>query len=248
VRQKKATPGKGRGATPDQFSYTPTPVSLKAWYAWCAGEPEWYEVHEHTDRQPGTKICVDWATDGALECPRCRPFLKTTTCAYVPLYRELDLKSCLVICHDSVSDLLADLVFGTPVMVGRVSSDASVFVRRTESMAKFASALPDRQGPCNLLPSLLSMWKYPQYEQWLMTRHRAPVAATTTEPIVPPVVAQRLSVPPATSEVERLAIHAHQTDPVFGGSIDDVTKKIKARVEKNGKNGKPPKNGDGHHE
>ncbi len=238
MRQKKATPGKGKGHVPDQFSYTPTPVSLKAWYAWCAGEPEWYEVHEHTDTQRGTKLCLDWATDGALQCPRCRPFVKTTTCAYVPLYRELDAKSCVVICHNSVAELLEGLTYKTPVMVGRVSADASVFVRKTDGMERFASTHPDRQAPCNLLPSLLSMWAYPQYEQWLLTRHREAPPAPPAPVVVPPSVAQRLSVPPPTSEVERLAIHAHQQQGVFGGTVDDVMKKIETRTAKPSRNGK----------
>ena len=152
MSRKKASPGKGRGATPDQFSYTKTPVSLKCWYAWCAGEPEWYEVHEHTERERGTKVCLEWATDGEVPCPRCRPYKTPTTCAYVPLYREMDMKSCLVICHDSVADLLEGLEFGSPVMVGRVSEDASVFVRKTDGMSRFSSALPGARGRVTCSP------------------------------------------------------------------------------------------------
>ncbi len=245
MRQKKATPGKGKGHVPDQFSYTPVPAGLKTWYAWCAGEPEWYEVHEHNKNNIGTKICLDWATDGALQCPRCRPFVKTSTCAYVPLYREMDTKSCVVICHNSVADLLAGLAFKTPVMVGRVSEDASVFVRITDGMETFTSTHPDRQAPCNLLPSLLSMWGYPQYEQWLLARHRSAPPPPAPADTVPPAVAQRLSVPPPTTEVERLALHAHQTDSVFGGTVDDVTKKLHARIAKAKTNGKHHPEGEG---
>lgn len=245
MRQKKATPGKGKGHTPDQFSYTPTPVSLKCWYAWCAGEPEWYEVHEHDGKSNiGTKICLDWATDGVLQCPRCRPFVKPTTCAYVPLYREMDTHPCVVICHNSVAELLEGLKYKTPVMVGRVSADASVFVRVTDGMAPFSSTHPDRQSPCDLLPSLLSMWGYPQYEQWLMNKHRQPPPPPPPD-VVPPAVAQRLSVPPPTTEVERLAMHAHQTDPVFGGDVDEVMKNLQRRTGKASKNGKHHENGDG---
>lgn len=248
MRQKKATPGKGREYVPDQFSYTPTPASLKAWYAWCAGEPEWFEVHEHTDRQPGTKICLAWATDGALECPRCRPFLKTTTCAYVPLYREMDTKSVVVICHDSVSDMLADLAFPMPVMVGRVTADASVFVRRTDGMAKFSSSLPDRQGPCNLLPSLLSMWKYPQYEQWLMTRHRQPTPHSPADTGASTTANNTSGSGESAKDSERELANELRSEGVFRLPVDDMMKKIKARRDGASSNGKVHTNGDGKHD
>ena len=73
-------------------------------------------------------------------------------------------------------------------------------------------------------------------------------AATSIDTAVPPAIAHRLSVPPATSEVERLAIHAHQTDPVFGGTVDDVLKKIDTRTGKPSRNGKHHTNGDGKHD
>lgn len=240
MKPKKATPGKGGYVRTQQFSNTKVRAGLKHWYAWCAGEPEWYECHEHTDKQPGTKICLQWATDGELECPRCRPFVTTSTIAYVPLYREEDHKECLVICHETVADLLAGLEYGVPVIVGRVSADASIFVKRTESTAKFTSALPERQRACDLTPTLLNLWGYESYGRWLMNigkyTNRAPLDPTAPTP----TTANGKPVKPEYAAAMKRWAARGEVAPM-GGAVDDAVaamQEFAKQAEKNGKHTK----------
>lgn len=175
---RKGTPGEGREQTAEQFAYTEVPAGLKAqWSGWVAGEPYWCKAHEH--KPPGvvgTKVCVEWFSFGSLICPRCKPAVLPSDICYVPVYRETDHKACLVICHETVADLLAGLDYGTRVIIGRVERGASVFVRRAETQVPFVTSQKQRQAPCDLRLTLLTIWGYPQLTMWLKTTGR------TTEP------------------------------------------------------------------
>lgn len=165
---KKATPGRGGKPRAEHFTYTPTAHGTKnCWAGWMAGDVYWCEVHEHKPHAPGTKVCLDWFTDGELVCPRCRPAVIPTVVAYVPIYREQDHKACVVICHETAADMLKGLRFGVRVLVGRVDEGASVFVRRTDDQSPFVSSIETRKSPCDLSTSLLTMWGYPQLQQWI---------------------------------------------------------------------------------
>lgn len=164
---KRATPGQGAERRYEQFSYTKTGPGLKnQWPCWCSCEPYWCKVHEHTEKTPGTKVCVDWFTDGALICPRCRPAHEPTTIAYVAVWRAEDLKPCMVICHESVSDMLMLLKFGVEATVGCTDRNSSVWVRATGIQSKWVSALPYRQKAIDIMVSLLTMWGYPALTSW----------------------------------------------------------------------------------
>lgn len=173
MRLKKDTPGGGGGSRAESFSNVKVPPSLKTWTAYCAGEPYWCRAHEHTDKAPGTKVCLHWVTDGALHCPRCKPYFKLSRIAYVPLYREMDNKAVFVICHETVEDMLNELSFGVEVMVGRVEACASIFVKRSAGNSRYKSTMPTRQEECDLTKSLLSVWKYPQLDEWFLAQERA---------------------------------------------------------------------------
>lgn len=205
---KKGTPGKGGGPRPDSFSYTPVAFGTKnAFNGWLAGEPYWAdEAHEHTDEDPGTKPCLHWLTDGALKCRRCRSAKPTKCIGWVPLYREIDTAPVIVIVHENVSDTLKGLRYGHYVLVGRVSSKSSVFVKKSESHVTMVTDKESRKRPVNIVPDLLQMWKLPDLNEWLKGS-RGAVEDTSEAPFG---LKQRLSVPPPTSKIEALAIDAEK--------------------------------------
>ena len=165
--RKKALPGEGKNSRAEQFSYTSTQPGLaKVWYGWCAAEPYWCLAHEHTKAQPGTKVCVNWYTDGEMICPRCKPAVVPSRIGYVFLYREVDHKPVLVIVHESAEDLLKGVVFGVRCMVGCVERGASVFVRPAPDQTRMLTENPLRKVPCDIALSLHTLWGYGALAAW----------------------------------------------------------------------------------
>lgn len=190
-RLKKGTPGKGAESARDAFSHTPVGHGLKnAWTGYIAGETYWCQAHEHKPPVAlGTKPCLTWMTDGALPCARCKPRVVPTWIGYVPIYREVDHEPCIVIVHESVMDVIADLRYATRVWVGRIDAVSSVYVRRAESqLPVWKSTHEQRQGPRDITPDLLLMWGIPMLEQWLrgsdnpVSQPPAPPVAASEEP------------------------------------------------------------------
>ncbi len=239
MRIKKGTPGKGDSQRAEQFSNAKTPASAKTWDAWCAGEPYWCLAHEHTDAEPGTKACVNWLTDGELKCPRCRLKSKPRTwVSYVPLYRDLDNKAVFVICHETVRDLLDQLFFGVAVYVGRVEAKASIFVKRSVNEKRYTSSMPTRQVACDLTDTLLNIWKWPQYEEWLTNKEEHDKLRGV--PKVPKLAPLRSDGKPF-SPVHRAAAERYSSsnnDEASSGDIEDAQKEILARAKHAASNGK----------
>jgi len=182
VSLRKGTPGQGGQVRADSFSYTSVQHGLKGWFsAWLAGPIYWCQVHEHTQKQPGTKPCLDWITDGALRCPRCRPLVVPTWVGYVPLYREQDHKPVIVIIHESVMDLVAGLSYPVPVIVGRVDAQSSVFVRRNEGGAVFKTDNSARRRPVDVTRDLLCMWRIAELDRWLLDNRRGTSVPAQTQ-------------------------------------------------------------------
>lgn len=242
---KKGTPGRGGGARADSFSYCPVAHGLKnSFSAWLAGEPYWCdEAHEHTDRDPGTKPCLHWMTDGALSCPRCRQARPVKCIGWVPLYREQDARPVIVIVHESASDLLAGLHYPDFVIVGRVDKKDSVFVRRSDNRVSLTTNVESRKRPVNIACNLLMMWRMPELNEWLSRAGRWSGVPGDEHP----AIRQRLSVPAPTTETESLAIDAERragsAAGVFGGTADEVIKRIHRRVSSNGKHDGAPEGG-----
>lgn len=179
MRLKKGSPGKGGHVRADSFSYTPVERGLKnAFGAWIAGDVYWCEAHEHTEKQPGTKPCLDWLTEGSLRCPRCRPHVVPTWIGYVPLYREQDHKPVLVVVHESAMDLLNGLTYPTYVMVGRVDLKSGVFVRKSDIPLSLKTENEQRKRPVDITRDLIAMWRIPELERWLLDQRRGVSAAT----------------------------------------------------------------------
>lgn len=244
MRWKKDTPGERTQKCAEQFAYTGTQFGLKnCWTAWAAAEPYWCRAHEHTEKTPGTKVCVSWFTDGALICPRCRPAVVPSELAYVFVYRELDHKACLVIVHDTVRDLVKGIEYGTRVLIGRVEKGASVFVKRADDQTPFRTEQECRKRPCDIAVSLLTMWGYPALTTWCSLPERTtPVSCEK----VPGAESWRLSVPPPTTDTEALAMDAHRTAGTSGSdAVDDALQAAIKRAAKPSVNGNhTPKRGE----
>lgn len=254
MRIKKGTPGKGDQPRAEQFSNVKVPPSTKTWDAWCAGDPYWCVAHEHTDAEPGTKICLQWATDGAVKCPRCRPKGKPRSwVAYVPLYRDLDNKAVMVICHETVRDLLDNLFFGVAVMVGRIEKSASIFVKRSVIEKRYTSSMPTRQAACDLSDTLLNIWGYPQYVEWIEEQERREKSESNARkvPRLKPLRSDGHPFSPAyvaaanrygSNDHEQLG-HAEQLPAATEGGSGDVDDALRAAITRAKR---PSKNG--HHE
>jgi len=189
VSLKKGTPGRGGQVRADSFSYTSVPCGLKSTFnAWLAGPVYWCQAHEHTEKQPGTKPCLHWMTDGSIRCPRCRPQVLPTWVGYVPLYREIDHKPVIVIVHESAMDLLAGLVYPNYVLVGRVDPTSSVFVRKSDNAVSLKTDNEQRKRPADITTDLLSMWKMPELEAWLLAVWRVVGQWTGTQWVLVVVV------------------------------------------------------------
>lgn len=234
---KKGSPGRGEdGARPETFTYINPTFGLKhVFTAHVAAEPYWCKAHEHNERERGTKPCLNWMTDGAVPCQRCRPGVVPTDVCYVHLYREFDGKPVLVIVHDSAADLLAGVEYGVEVLCGRLEPKSSVFVKPAPNGKRMVTALPQRQRPIDIAVSLLNLWKIHALTEWYQRRGaRADVAR------------HRLSVPPPTTDVERLAIHSHQADNGrWDQAVMESVKRAEQRkreAERNGKH-KPQEGG-----
>lgn len=238
MRWTEGAPEKGdKERSCEQFAYTRPEHGLsKIQYGWCARKPYWCKAHEHTERERGTKVCVQWFTKGELDCPRCRPGCRISDIAYVPVWREWDTKPILLICHDSVADLLADLDFGVYVQFGRVGKDDGVFVKRAAEKKLFRSDLPYRQGPCDIAVSLLTIWKYPALVRWCRRTSGTGgvVSSEQTES-----GRWRLSVPPPTTATEALAADAERKAPVGDAAgIEDGLHRALRRAKDAERNGK----------
>lgn len=208
---KKGTPGEGWSARSDSFSYTPVQTGMKSFFtAWLAGEPYWALAHEHTDRTPGTKPCLDWLTDGALRCPRCRGPKLPAWIGWVPLYREQDHQPILVIIHSNAHDLVSGLRYPDHVIVGRVNDTSGVFVRKSDSAIPFRTESAARKKPVDIRCHLVPMWKLPELETWIERQQKAQRRAQREEENPTNL---RLSVPPPTTDTERAAIDAHKNPP-----------------------------------
>lgn len=238
---KKGTPGQGGGVRAESFSYTPVASGLRsAFNAWMAGEAYWCQAHEHTEATPGTKPCLDWLTDGALRCPRCRPQVLATWVGYVPLWREADGKPIIVIVHEAAMDLLKGLSYCVPVIVGRVDATSSVFVRKSDNGVSMRTDNEQRRRPVNITRDLLSMWKIPTLEAWLLEERRA-VGASPVE-----IEAAEENLSEATTENPKDVKATFLLGASWaGGLTDDEQKQLSQRRNEAFARGtkKPPKNG-----
>lgn len=205
-RLKKGTPGKGGESPRDSFSNTPVGHGLKNyWTGWLAGEPYWALSHEHKPpHQLGTKPCLKWLTDEALPCARCRPKVLATWIGWVPIYREVDHEPCIVIVHESVMDVVAELRYGTRVLVGRMAETASIFVRRAEVQTPvWKSTHEQRQGPRDITPDLLTMWGIPILDSWLRESGPASDTALSLDKSTSAAPGLRQYVPPGEGSADQ---------------------------------------------
>lgn len=208
---RKGTPGEGWTGACDSFSYTSVAPGLKGWFTgWMAGPVYWTLAHEHTDRTPGTKPCLDWMTEGAVRCPRCNTKKLPVWIGYLPLYREQDLKPVFVILHQNALDQVEGLSYPDHLVVGRVEDKSGVFVRKSDTAARFSTSHANRKVEFDITRDLVPMWRLPQLEEWLekTTKQKRREKENAEH-----AARLRLSVPPPTTDAEALAIDAERKAP-----------------------------------
>lgn len=234
---RKGTPGEGWSTATDSFSYTPVQHGTKGTFtAWMAGDVYWAISHEHTDRTPGTKACLDWLTEGTLKCPRCREVKQPDWIGWVPLYREQDHQPIFVIIHKNALDLVRGLKYPDHVIVGRVADKSGVFVRKSETAVPFRTDNANRKVPVDITRDLVPIWKYPQLEDWLNRQHKA---KRREQEEAEHNARLRLSVPPPTTDVEALAIDAEKKDGSgWSALVDQALKRRGASKNEPSSNGK----------
>lgn len=234
---RKGTPGEGWQGGTDSFSYTPVQTGTKgAFAAWLAGDVYWSLCHEHTDKWPGTKPCLDWITHGELRCPRCNSPKAPTWIGYVPLYREQDHAPLLVLVHENAQDLVRGLSYPDHVLVGRVADKSGVYVRKSETAIPFRTENANRKRPIDVTSQLLKMWKLPQLEEWLARQSKK---KRMEQEDAEHNARLRLSVPPPTTDVEALAIDAEKKDGSgWSALVDQALKRRGAGKNEPSSNGK----------
>jgi len=163
---RKGTPGGDKTPPrPEHFSYERTPPGCKPWTAWLACEPYWCIAHTFEDSP--TKPCLSWITSGALTCHFCKPLHTPPWVGYVGLWRESDLKACLVVLREQNSELSEGLQFGDYVTVSRQAGEGNpIAIRKLLAQRPWKSRKPQRQGPADLSHSLITMWKIPVLTNW----------------------------------------------------------------------------------
>lgn len=238
---RKAAPEEGGEQAREQFAYLNTPAGLKhAWTGWLACDPYWFIGHEHKKHTPGTQPCLNWITSGAVRCVRCGKGAEKKKMCYCHIYREFDGKPLLVIVQEAVKEVMKGLAFRSHVLVGRLDDQASSFVKPTDTNLPFRPENERRKNPIDTAVSLLGIWKIPELTEWY-ERGRWTKPTITQEQL--PTGNWRLSVPPATTEVEALALDAHRRQSELDGAgVDDALQRALKRTkeaERNGKH-KPP--------
>jgi hypothetical protein len=211
---KQATPGGGGGSRTDSFSYERTPPD-QPWFGWLAGPPSW--IKGHLSRDGPTKICVRWATDGAIHCQRCTPKSKIDDVGYVPVYRESDGASILVIVYDTSYDFLAHVKPLDYVRVVREGAETErVTVQRALTKKPYKTSLKRRQVAVDISDQLVRLWGISEYTEWYSVQPgntavplqpvrapAAPVAADLAAGIGVPIDATETDV--LAAERDRLA-------------------------------------------
>lgn len=241
MKPKKATPEEGARTDREHFvQFTPKIGLAGSVSGRCACEPWWGICHDYHDDHGPTKVCLDWFTDGAIHCARCRRQPATERIAYCLWWRDEDGAPLLTICRNTVSHLLEGLKYGTGVYVAKMDKFSSCYMKASGTTTRFDTTHPLRQKEVEILSTLLQVWQLPELDKWCKEqdhaeRYQAMKLSSNRE--------QTLSVPPPTTKAEALAIDAHRRNghlsgpKPMGDSVEEIAKKI--TVRRNGKH--PPK-------
>lgn len=161
---KKGAPEKGESRRAESFSFVDTVRGADAWCAWCAGEVYWAKAHP---AQTGTKPCLLWLTDNALPCVRCRPTNIAEWVGWLLVWREVDLRPCVVVFREGVRDLCEGLKYGDYIQLKREREKGSLcYPRKCLKLKPWTSKHPLRQGQVDPAATLLTMWKINELTDW----------------------------------------------------------------------------------
>lgn len=165
---KKAPPGEAKRAKPIHFAYTPTAGGTQ-WEAYIAGPCWWGQCHS----KGKTKPCVEWLTDGALECPFCASVAPPEETGYLPLWRSQDGKPVCVIVHELMRESVDSHGLHSRVTIGRGvdPTDGVYVIKPLKPGAAFASSMREKIAPADITRSLLSLWKLPALTEWYFRSH-----------------------------------------------------------------------------
>ncbi len=235
---RKGAPGDGPSKRTEKWDYVETFNGDKPWTGWCACEPHWLLAHPS---KKGSKPCLPWLTFDALPCQRCGPQNEPEMIAYLGIWREMDTAPKLVIVREGAAEFIEGHKFGTYVEVFRAREAGSLcIVRRMLKQVPFRSTHRLRQKEADIWPSLLQMWKLNELTEWFKCQE-----GDAPRGVVPMPMRQRLSVPPPTTDVERLALDANRTVNLgsateFGKTLGRLGKEFEKRRKEAQQNGHHP--------
>lgn len=193
---KKQPPGEKPRAKPIHFAYTGTPKGTQ-WEAYIAGPCWWGQCHS----KGKTKPCLEWLTDGALECPYCATIAPPEETGYLPLWRSMDGKPVCVIVHELSRESVDAHTLHTRVMIGRGvdPTDGVYVIRAMKPGAIFATSMREKMAEADITRSLLSIWKLPALTEWYYRQHGLESLGCHTpkanKPVVPIARPEVVSVP-----------------------------------------------------
>lgn len=115
-----------------------------------------------------TTVCSQWFTDGAVHCLACDAGELAHIAGYVPLYREIDCRPCMVLVKEDARHQIDALFFHQRVIVGRdkiVNATCYVIPALVQEPG-FKTTLAERLRPADISRSLLAVWRNPAVTSW----------------------------------------------------------------------------------
>jgi hypothetical protein len=231
-------PGGGDRRRHTHWHYVGTECG-KTWNAWSAGRTHWYVCHTKGKSKP----CSEVMTGGKVKCVLCNPLNPPEVIGYVPLYREMDARPCMVIVHEYIREQLDQIALHRMVMVmrGTQVSDGTAVVLHPKSSAKYTSTLRERMVPADMTETLLRMWKLPLLTEW----YRKTQPPSDNPVSLPEGTARREDGQPYSPMMQGAAKRWGGPDVVEPSALGDVLdverEKLQQLVRKQpSKNGKHP--------
>jgi len=201
---RKAPPGEYTVRRGLHFAYTPTEAN-KPWTAYIAGPCWWLYGHCKGKTRP----CLDWLTEGQLQCDHCCKGQLAELVGYQPLWRESDSKPVCVIVHEGSRAGVDSFKRPQPVTVCREGGfgDGVYFRKPLKPVPVFHAVMPEKLCDADVTESCLRFWKIPALSAWHLSQpgqKSGGVLHPPKEPFIPTGFAPANPTDPASSVGESI--------------------------------------------